>query len=168
MSLLVIYNSTYGSTERYAKEFARRHDAQVSELGDVTLADDVTELVVFSPNYAGQSAGAKWLAGQDLTGKRAALAVVGMTLVEEAREKDGLAGALGSDADAVTRFYLPGALLYSRLNRVHKATMWTMTKMLKAKKNRSANEEAMVRGYNTDEDRVDFAELDPIDAWLAG
>ncbi|MEJ5997181.1 flavodoxin domain-containing protein [Corynebacterium sp. H130] len=166
MSLAVLYNSTYGSTERYAREFAQRHGVQAQELAQVDLAPEVTDIVVFSPNYAGQVSGAKWLAGQELAGKRSALAIVGMTLIDEARAKDGVAGALGDKADQITRFYLPGCLAYSKLSRVHKATMWTMNKMLKAKKDRSENEEAMLRGYNTDEDRVDFAELDAIDRWL--
>lgn len=165
MSVLVTYNSTYGSTESYAREFARRHGVTASALESADLAHAET-VVVFSPNYAGQVAGAKWLLDHDLTGKRVALAVVGMTLSEEVRAKDPIAGALGDQADEITRFYLPGCLAFSKLSRVHKATMWAMNKMLKAKKNRSENEEAMLQGYNKDEDRVDFAELDAIDAWL--
>ncbi|MEJ5927511.1 flavodoxin domain-containing protein [Corynebacterium sp. H128] len=165
MALVVAYNTHYGSTKQYAEEFARRHQTIAVPLDQATVADHT---VVFSPNYAGQCAGAKWLLNQDLSGMQAALAVVGMTLSEEVRVKDPMAGALGDRADSITRFYLPGRLSYSGLNRVHKATMWTMNKMLAAKKNRSENEEAMLRGYNTDEDRVDFHELDALDAWLKG
>lgn len=165
MTLLVAFNTTYGSTERYAQEFARRHGTEAIALETANLGDADT-IVVFSPNYAGQVAGAKWLVGHDLSGKRAALAVVGMTLSEEVRAKDPLAGALGDKAEQISRFYLPGCLAYSSLSRVHKATMWAMHKMLGAKNNRTTNEEAMYCSYNTDEDRVDFAELDPIDSWL--
>lgn len=163
MTLLVAYNSQYGSTRRYAEEFARRHGVVAVPLEEAAPADTT---VVFSPNYAGQVAGAKWLLEQELAGKRAALAIVGMTLSEEVRAKDPIAGALGERAADITRFYLPGCLAYSKLNRVHRGVMWGMHKMLKAKKNRTPNEEAMFQAYNTDEDRVDFSELDPIDTWL--
>lgn len=168
MSVLVAFNTTYGSTERYAREFARRHGVAAVLLDAATAADlaEATQVVVFSPNYAGQVTGAKWLLDQDLSGKKAALAVVGMTLTEEVRAKDPVAGALGDKAADIARFYLPGRLAYSELSRVHRGVMWGMHKMLKAKKNRTPNEEAMYQGYNTDEDRVNFAELDSIDAWL--
>lgn len=166
MTLLVTYNTNYGSTERYARECARRHGTEAVPLEDAQV-EGAEKIVVFSPNYAGQVAGAKWLMGHDVAGKKVALAIVGMTLSEEVRAKDPIAAALDEKASEITRFYLPGRLAYSELNRVHKGVMWGLNKMLKAKKNRTANEEAMYASYGTDEDRVDFAELDPIDAWLA-
>ncbi|MFV8380597.1 hypothetical protein HW450_02920 [Corynebacterium hindlerae] len=165
MSLIVAYNSHYGSTQQYAEEFARRHGVVAEPLSDVTPGEI---MVVFSPNYAGTCEGVKWLQHQDLSGAKVALAVVGMTLTEEVRTKDPMADALGEKATQVTRFYLPGRLAYSSLTRVHKAAMWGLHKMLQAKKHRSPNEEAMLQDYNTDVDRVDFSELDAIDQWLEG
>lgn len=173
MSVIVAYQSFYGSSREYAEEFARRHGVQALTLDDAPQAlldaPEDTPLVVFAANHAGMSAGAKFLSehAAELAGRRRALATVGMTLLAEAREKDVMARALGKAADQVARFYLPGRMKYSELSRVHKATMWTMHQMLKGKKNRSANEQAMFDDYDRDVSRMDFAELDALDRWLS-
>ena len=40
--------------------------------------------------------------------------------------------------------------------------------MLKGKINRNANDNNMIDTYNTDVDRVDYAELDAIAEWVRG
>ncbi|MDU0478242.1 flavodoxin domain-containing protein [Staphylococcus chromogenes] len=171
---IVAYHSQYGSSREYAEECARRIGVAAFELEEapeaiVTSAAD-TPLVVFAPNHAGMSAGAKFFVehAAELKGRRQALATVGMTLLDDVRASDPMARALGATAGEVTRFYLPGRMNYSELSRVHKATMWTMHQMLKAKKNRSANEQAMFDDYDRDVSRMDFAELAPIEAWARG
>jgi hypothetical protein len=89
-----------------------------------------------------------------------------MTLTDHARDKDSSARLLGDAADATTRFYLPGRLYYSEISRVHKGVLWSIVNMLKGKINRNANDNNMIDTYNTDVDRVDYAELDAIAEWV--
>ena len=88
------------------------------------------------------------------------------SLTDHARDKDSSARLLGDAADATTRFYLPGRLYYSEISRVHKGVLWSIVNMLKGKINRNANDNNMIDTYNTDVDRVDYAELDAIAEWV--
>lgn len=195
---LVLFESTYGSTESYAVECAARlgctcHALHDGETLDTVLSQAMSEriaVIVFSPNYAGKIAGVKAArtlldgaasksadgdgnvgdnSGSDrepLTGLAGiALVAVGMTPPAIAREKDVLKGMLGSDADRVARFYLPGNLEYSRLSRVHRSIMWGMVKVLQKKPHPSAVEQNMIDGYGKDTVGVDFTELEPIVEW---
>ncbi|MEK0378151.1 hypothetical protein WNN44_05805, partial [Corynebacterium mastitidis] len=100
-----------------------------------------------------------------LGGRPVACVAVGMTLVEEARRKDQMAGILGDKAPRVSRFYLPGALYYSRLSTAHRQILRGIVGALRLKPGKSENERAMIRAYNKDVDRVDLGELDPIVEW---
>lgn len=174
---VVFFESTYGATESYAKECARclgcscfsLHDADAIA-GVLADADSArTVAIVFSPNYAGKIAGVK-TAQKLLRGGvvDVALAAVGMTPLDIAREKDLLAAQLGADANQVARFYLPGNLEYSRLSRVHRSIMWGMVKVLEKKPHPNAAEQNMIDGYGKDTIGVDFAELQPILEWGRG
>lgn len=169
---IVAYHTFYGSSREYAEEFARRLGVVAYSLDDapeaIIQASEETPLVIFAANHAGTSHGAKFLVehAAELAGRRQALATVGMTLSDEVRASDPIARALGANADNVVRFYLPGRMNYSELSRAHKAMMWTMHQMLKGKKNKTPNEQAMFDDYDRDVSRMDFAELDPIAAWV--
>ncbi|MCX7540692.1 flavodoxin domain-containing protein [Corynebacterium antarcticum] len=168
--LTVIFDSTYGSTEQYARSFAERLGVIPIALGDAPSAvgqlPGTGPVVVFSPNYANQINGAKWLRGNDLGGRPTALAVVGMSVSTWVREQDVAAKALGDNAGRVTRFYLPGRLMHSQLSRVHRGALWSLNQMLRRKSNRNENEEEIVRQYGRDIDRVDDAELGPVEQWV--
>ena len=55
---------------------------------------------------------------------------------------------------------------HSEISRVHKGVLWSIVNMLKGKVNRNANDNNMIDTYNTDVDRVDYAELDAIVEWV--
>ncbi|WIM72749.1 hypothetical protein QP028_02320 [Corynebacterium suedekumii] len=122
-------------------------------------------LIVLSPVHGPAVAGADLLKKLDLTGTPAALCSVGMTLSEEARDKDRSAGLLGEKKDAVTRFYLPGRMNYSELTGRHRTIMRTIITAIRMKPGKSDNDRAMIDAYDRDVDRVDLAELDPVVAW---
>ncbi|MCK7638050.1 flavodoxin domain-containing protein [Corynebacterium sp. P7202] len=171
-ALTVIFDSVYGSTEHYARTFAKRLGVAPIALSDapssVRQLPGTGPVVVFSPNYAGQISGAKWLRDADNGDRPVALVVIGMSVSSWAREKDGAARALGGNADHVTRFYLPGRLNHSQLSRIHRGTLWSLNQMLRRKSNRNENEEEIVRQYGRDIDRVDDTELDPVERWVRG
>ena len=56
--------------------------------------------------------------------------------------------------------------MFSIMSRKHRAVMWTMTRMIKGKKDPTPNDSQMLESYGKDTDRVDFAELDALVDWL--
>ncbi|MBV7281231.1 MULTISPECIES: flavodoxin domain-containing protein [unclassified Corynebacterium] len=162
----IVFSSTYGSTERYARELAARVAAPCMALDDAISQplEPSGPVVVLSPNYGGQFRGVDCARSLSQQGIPTAFVAVGMTPLPQAREKDQLRGVV--NCSEIARFYLPGRLAYSELSRVHRATMWTMTKLLRAKPSLSVAEQAIVDGYGEDISRIDFAELAPIEAWL--
>ncbi|MCH6196418.1 flavodoxin domain-containing protein [Corynebacterium mastitidis] len=167
----VLYQSTYGATRRYAEALARRLGTTAEPLDDPARppgpgdAADAGPLVVLSPVLGPTIAAASYAARHDLGGRPVACVAVGMTLVEEARRKDQMAGILGDKAPRVSRFYLPGALYYSRLSTAHRQILRGIVGALRLKPGKSENERAMIRAYNKDVDRVDLGELEPIVEW---
>ncbi|MFC3850042.1 hypothetical protein ACFORJ_07665 [Corynebacterium hansenii] len=178
--IVVVSNTRYGSTTEYAEEFARRTGGMLVGGGkaDSPYADDELDsmladrpdapLIVFTPNYAGTFGGANLMkaAARKNPDRKMALAVIGMTLLDEVREKDPARAALDDVSERVHRHYLPGRLMFSVMSRKHRAVLWTMTRMIKGKKNPSPNERQMIDSYGVDTDRVDFAELDALVEWL--
>ncbi|MEZ2189387.1 flavodoxin domain-containing protein [Corynebacterium sp. CCM 9204] len=166
----VIFDTVYGSTEHYARTFAQHLGVAPVVLSDAPPSIDqipgTGPLVVFSPNYASQISGAKWLRDKDLDSRPTALVVVGMSVSSWARSRDGAAKVLGDNADKVTRFYLPGRLNHSQLSRIHRGALWSLNQMLRRKSNRNENEEQIVHEYGRDIDRVDDAELGPVEQWV--
>lgn len=178
--IIVVSNTRYGSTTDYAAEFARRTGGMLvggekgesshstDELDSVLAERPDAPLIVFTPNYAGTFGGANLMkaVARKNPDRKMALAVIGMTLLEEVREKDPARAALDDVSELVHRHYLPGRMLFSVMSRKHRAVLWTMTRMIKGKKNPSRNEVQMIESYGVDTDRVDYSELDALVEWL--
>ncbi|AGF71994.1 flavodoxin domain-containing protein [Corynebacterium halotolerans] len=169
MSATVLYDTSYGSTRQYAEELARRLGTtaqQLAEAAPAELTAGTGPLIVLSPVHGPSIPAAAFVAKHDLGPRPVAVCAVGMTLIDEARRKDQMAGML-SDRPEVARFYLPGRLAYSTMNRRHRMIMWGIIKALKAKPEsaRSANDRAMIDSFDRDTDRVDLAELDAVVEW---
>lgn len=170
-SLVVAFESTYGSTRQYAQELATRLGTQALSFHDAAAAlaaDPDATLMVLSPVHGPMNAGAKFISELDLKSLQVALCTVGMTLDELATKKDGAAKSLGSKADKVARFYLPGRLNYSELSQAHRSTMWTVVNMLKVKPMKSDNDRMMIDTFDRDVDRVDLRRLDAVVEWAWG
>lgn len=178
--IIVVSNTRYGSTTDYAVEFARRTGGMLvggekgesshstDELDSVLAERPDAPLIVFTPNYAGTFGGANLMkaVARKNPDRKMALAVIGMTLLEEVREKDPARAALDDVSELVHRHYLPGRMLFSVMSRKHRAVLWTMTRMIKGKKNPAPNEVQMIESYGVDTDRVDYSELDALVEWL--
>ena len=165
----VLYESAYGSTRQYAEALAARLGTvaqQLSAADPAALRSSPEPLVVLSYVHGPSIPAAGFVADHDLGARPVAVCAVGMTLLEDARAKDQMAGALGKKGQ-VARFYLPGRLSYSTMGRKHRMIMWGIIKALKAKReaDRSANDRAMIDSYDRDTDRVDPAELDQVVQW---
>ena len=100
--IVVVSNTRYGSTTDYAAEFARRVGALLiggdegpgsyspDELDEVLAQRPEAPVIVFTPNYAGTFGGANVMksVARATPERKMALAVIGMTILEEVREKD--------------------------------------------------------------------------------
>lgn len=163
----IVYSSTYGSTRRYSEVLAAELRAPLFRLDDAPPIDSFpfNAAIVLAPNYAGQFAGLDYAAELARQAIPVAFAAVGMTDPQVARRKDPVGSALGDLADEVPRFYLPGRLFYSELSRVHRAALWTVTRVLKQKPSRTPVEDAMIDGYGKDLDYVDVELVRPLVNW---
>lgn len=158
----VRFSSVYGSTRQYAEALAKRLGCEALEL-DAPVPDDGTPVIFLSPAHGPSVPAAKAAKEFGQRGNRkVAVAVVGMTILEEARKKDFLSAMVD---DATTRFYLPGRLNYSELKPAHRATMAGIIAALRLKPKKSANERAMIDAYNKDVDKVELSELDAVVDW---
>ncbi|HAT1211791.1 flavodoxin domain-containing protein [Corynebacterium striatum] len=96
----VIFDSVYGSTQRYAQELANQLNAEILPLADAKnqahldkLGVDKQPLIVMSPVHGPSITAADFVKKHDFGDRPVAVVVVGMTLLEEARAKDQLCGA---------------------------------------------------------------------------
>lgn len=163
--ITVLYESAYGSTAEYATALASFFGTEAQLLADAAVDTlPAGPLVVLSYVHGPIVPAAAFVAKHDHGDRPVAVCAVGMTLIEQAREKDQMKDAVPD----VARFYLPGRLSYSTMSRKHKMVMWGLVKMLKAKKqdDRSENDQAIIDAYDRDVDFVDLRELDPVKEWV--
>ncbi|MEX3516600.1 flavodoxin domain-containing protein [Corynebacterium camporealensis] len=161
----IVYDSFYGSTRQYADALAVLIDATVVPLAEANGEELIAAgepVIVLSPVHGPQIRGAEFVAKHRWGKTPVAVAAVGMTLLDEARQKDQLARIVGEN---IPRFYLPGRLNYSQLSQSHRTVMRTIVTALRLKPLKSANEKAMVKGYDKDIDRVNIDELKSLVKW---
>ena len=158
----IYYSTVYGSTREYAEELASLLDDTAQPIPSSPPEID-GPVVVLSPIHGPSHAGAKFVKSLPAD---VPVALVTVCMSTDAPQTDPAAGLLGKRADSVTRFYLPGRLNYSELSLKHKMVMRGLVTALKAKGNLSPSEQDTVNIHGKDTDRVDFAELDPVVAWV--
>ena len=164
----ILYASFYGSTKEYADELAKRLGTTAEPIPDADFTPE-GPIVVLAPIHGPNNPGASFirkLPDPLFDAHSVSLVTVGMSLDEVAVDKDFSAKLLGSRADSVTRFYLPGRMNYSELSAAHAATMAGVVGALRLKPRKSANDRMMIDTYNKDVDRVDFTRLAPVEAWV--
>ena len=158
----IYYSTVYGSTREYAEELASLLDDTAQPIPSSPPQAD-GPVVVLSPIHGPSHAGAKFVKSLPAD---VPVALVTTCMSTNASETDPARSILGGRADSVERFYLPGRLNYSEMNVKHKMVMRGLVTALKAKGNLSPSEQDTVNIHGKDTDRVDFAELDPVVAWV--
>ena len=165
----ILFESQYGSTKQYAEELAQRLNTSAEPLRDAGVPAGDDPIIVMSYVHGPTLPAAAWIAEHakelDLGARPVAVAAVGMSLSDYARERDQVGHMLGSRADHVKRFYLPGRLNYSELSGTHGKVMTGIITAIRLKPGKSDNDRSMISSYNRDVDRVDVDELGPIVAW---
>ena len=160
MQVHIRYFFVYGSTQTYAEHLAGLLNTSAHPL-EVPLPDDAAPVIALSPVHGPVVQAATY--ARKIQGRPVAVAAVGMTLLDVARAKDSLRKLV---PEHVARFYLPGKLEFSTMSTAHRATLASISTMLRAKPVKSANDKAMIAAMGTDTDRMDFAELQPIVQWV--
>ena len=166
----IFYATLYGSTKQYAEALANRLGVEAKEINQESASlIDEGPIIVFSPVHGSFIRGAKFLneLGPEVVEKhKVCLVAVGMALDGVNAELDQAGNILGDLADQVKRVYLPGRINYSELEPEHHAILESRIEKMKAKDERSDNEEMMVDTFDTDVDRVDLDRLDEIVEWV--
>ncbi len=168
MKRIVIYGSKYGTTYKYASEFAGHMGMELVKFSEVKDINQYNLIVYFGGLYAGGVLGlAKTLKGiKELDGKQILIATVGLAdpadikNVEKIRE--GIKSQIPHSIFDISQIYsLRGGIDYSKLNFVHKTMMGFVYKQAKnvPDSERNTETEAMIATYNQE---VDFVNLEAL------
>ena len=173
-STIVVYNSAYGSTEKYAQWIANNLQADIKKSSDVAPRD----LANYDTVVYGGSLHAVGIKGIKLitrnidmfSGKKLVVFSVGCSPANEETiksvEKHNFPGELGA---RVKHFYLHGAFDYSKLKFSDRIMMNMLRIMLKSKKETLTDgQKGLLALYETPDDWTDESTIKPLIAYLTG
>jgi menaquinone-dependent protoporphyrinogen IX oxidase len=170
---LVIYNSKYGTTKKYAQWLAEELDADIRERSKAGIKD----LLVYQNIVYGGSLHAVGIRGlklitnnlDRLAGKKIAVFSVGCSSIREqtvqAVVKHNFPGGL---PDQIKLFCLRGGFDYGKLGFVDKILMGLMKKKLDGIKpeNRDEDTRGLLEAYDHPVDFTDRQAIQPIAAYI--
>lgn len=168
---IIIYGTNYGTTQRYAKELARRTGLQVVSYEQVSIPKICETIIYFGGLYAGGVKGLKETlpAIRKSIYKKLVIVTVGLADVTDIENINHIRSALSKQIPAeiyerAKVYHLRGGIDYGRLNFKHR----TMMKLLYKKARnlpvdkQSAEVRDMIETYGKQVDFVDFDKLDEI------
>ena len=167
MKNIVVYESKYGSTEKYAKWIGEELNCKVSKISDVTTEEllNYDNIVFGGWLHAGKIKGFKDIY-EDIhkfKDKNLILFYVGLSIMddkiyEEVKKKNF------ANVDNIKQFYLRGAFNYEKLTILDKLMMNIFKIMLKTQKEEEMDEntKGMLEAYNTPIDFTDKNNIKPI------
>jgi len=170
---IVVYKSNYGSTKRYAEWIAGDIGAELKKAGEVkpvSLASYDT-VIYGGPLVAVGIAGVKMITNNIEMFKEKKIIVfsVGIAPANEKTMKEvENKNFPGSLSGRIKHFHLRGAFDYNKLNFTHRMMMNILRRMLKGKKELSAEEKGMLAIYETPVDFVDKNSIKPIVDYIKG
>lgn len=171
MKTVVIYNSQTGFTRRYAEWIAEAAGADCFELTEAKKKSmDEYDAIIFGGwACAGGISKLSWFKGNidKWSGKKLIAFCVGGSPIENPEIEQALRQNF-NDAqwEKVNVFYCPGGFNYEKMSAASKLMMKMFIKTLKAKKNKTEEEEIMVKMIASSYDISDKKYIDPILACL--
>jgi len=167
---IVIYESKYGHTARYANWIAESLSCPLLERKKVTHSDlENADTIIYGGGlYAGGVNGIKLLTENWnlICNKKIAVFTCGLASPKEpanvAHIREAIAQMLPADMlEKITLFHLQGGIDYSRLSLVHKAMMGMLRKMLlkKPKNELTSEDKQLLKTYGG---VVDFCDEESI------
>ena len=160
MEIVITYSSIYGASAYYAGLLAEKLGIQAWNLDDFTRTDaDV--LIHFGGIYAGTINGLRKASSILPDDRLFVLCTTGLADPEKEKTRNEIritAAKILKGRNCMI-FPLRGDMDYSRLTIKHRAMMWALVKMLKAKKNRTDDDEALIGTYGG---KLDFKDPEAI------
>lgn len=164
----LIYNSKYGSTERYARWIAEETDADLFSDSDVKVRRLAEyETIVFGgPIHTGGIQGIKFLQKNmnKFEGKRVIAFAVGLTLDNEKLQKECREINFVKRLEDVPCFFLKGAYFPEKIKGVDKGIMAFVKKMISGKPENemTGNEKELLLAITEGRDYVDRSYIAPL------
>lgn len=173
MKTAVIYHSQTGFTRRYAQWIAEAAGADCFSLSQAKGVDfSPYEAVVYgSWARAGRISKLGWFKRRrrGWTGKRLAVFCVGASPAASPEIAPFLRRSFtDEERERAAVFYCPGGLNYEGMGTVSRLMMRAFVRSMQAKKDKTPEEEAMVRMIGASYDIADRACIEPILAYLRG
>ena len=171
MKTIVIFNSQTGFTERYARWIAEAVGAECVELAEAKKRsfDNCDAIVYGGWACAGGISGLKWFKSRmdQWQGKRLAVFCVGGSPADNPEIPGGLRNNF-SDAqwERVRVFYCPGGFNYERMSPMSRMMVKVFLGSLKAKGDKTEEEQAMVKMISDSYDISDRKYIEPILEYL--
>lgn len=167
MKTIVIYNSQTGFTKRYATWIAEAAGADCLELSAAKNKNmDPYEAIVFGGwACAGSISKLNWFKSNidKWTGKKLIAFCVGGSPIDSPEIESALKQNFKeSELEKVSVFYCPGGFNYEKMSAPSKLMMKIFIKTLKAKKNKTEEEQEMVKMISTSYDISDKKYIEPI------
>ncbi|MDY5576021.1 MAG: GNAT family N-acetyltransferase [Lachnospiraceae bacterium] len=173
---IIIYGTNYGTTEKYARELAKRTGINVVSYEKADIPKECEAIIYFGGLYAGGVKGLKETlpAIYKTSYKKFIIVTVGLADVEDDENINNIRKSLQKQLspevyESAEIYHLRGGIDYSRLNFPHKTMMkllYTKAKNLPEEK-KNAEVRAMIETYGKQVDFVDFKKLDLIEQTLA-
>ncbi len=167
MKTIVIYNSQTGFTQRYAQWIAEETGADCLELSAAKKKDlSACEAIIFGGwACAGSISKISWFKNNmnKWEGKKLIVFCVGGSPIENPEIEPFLKQNFSaSELEKVNVFYCPGGFNYEKMSASSRLMMKMFIKTLKAKKNKTQEEQEMIKMISTSYDISDKKYIEPI------
>lgn len=167
MKTVVIYNSQTGFTKRYAQWIAEATGGDYLELNEAKKKSmDEYDAIVFGGwAVAGTISKINWFKGNmdKWTGKKLIAYCVGGSPLENPDIEPTLRNNFSEkEWEKVKVFYCPGGFNYEKMSTSSKLMMKMFLKALKAKKDKTEQEEVMIKMISSSYDISDKKYIEPI------
>ncbi|MBR6638187.1 MAG: flavodoxin [Lachnospiraceae bacterium] len=167
MRTVVIYNSQTGFTKRYAEWIAEATGADCFALTDAKKKsmDDYDAIVFGGWACAGGISKLSWFKGNidKWSGKKLITFCVGGSPIENPEIDEALKkNFTDAEWEKVNVFYCPGGFNYDKMSAPSKFMMKMFIKALKAKKDKTEEDEIMIKMISSSYDIADKKYIEPI------
>lgn len=167
MKSIVVYESRYGSTEKYAKWIGEELSCRVSKIGDVSTEEllNYDNIIFGGWLHAGNIKGFKNIYKDidKFKDKNLILFYVGLSIMDDKVYEEVKKNNF-PDIDNIKSFYLRGAFNYKKLTTSDKLMMNVFKIVLKRQKEEEMDEntKGMLEAYNTPVNFTDKNNIKPI------
>lgn len=161
---IVIYESRYGSTEKYAKWIGEELKCKVSKIDDIKIDDllNYDNIVFGGWLHAGKLKGFRKIekSYQKLKDKNLIVFMVGLCIMDDKTYEELMKNNF-SNINNIKPFYLRGAFNFEKLSKIDKFMMSGLRKFLESRKEEEKDENVrgMIDAYDNP---VDFTNKDNI------